>query len=219
MKYSKKILYPLLILFFAAGCSLFRTQPAGTLFTFTYEGKTYEIAGYSNESGESLNYLTFRDNGDVVFRAVDRNQSGLIDQVIHGSISVLEANEIYRAGIQLALENDQFKRIDRNRIFEQEYGDYQLMVESYLKKEDQFHNRFVLFNLNWDLVGIYWDEDSDGTIDRKDAGDLDMELVQELYSIAISSADKQKRLEKTDNDQLIINANTKRQRELAGSYD
>lgn len=217
MKYSAKILYPFLILFFVAGCSLFRSQPAGSLFTFTYEGKTYEIAGHSNESGESVNYLTHRDAENVVFRAVDRNQSGLIDEIVYGSISLLEANEIYRAGIQLALENDQFKSLDRKRIFEQEYGDYQLMVESYLRKEDQFHNRFVLFNLNWDLVGIYWDDDSDGTIDRADAGGLDMELVQELYSIAINSADKQNRLEESDSDQVIINAQTQRKRDLSGA--
>ena len=57
MKHSAKLLLPLVLLFFIAGCSMFRTQQTGTMFTFEYEGKTYEIAGYTNEVGESANYL------------------------------------------------------------------------------------------------------------------------------------------------------------------
>lgn len=219
MKYSARILYPLLILFFAAGCSLFRPQPSGTLFTFNHDGKTYEIAGYVNEAGESANYLTYREKENVVFRAVDQNRSGIIDRIISGSISVLEANEIYQAGIQIAMENDLFKTIERNRTFEVKYGDYQLMVESYQKRKGQFHNRFVLFDLNWNLKGIYWDDDSNGTIDRTDAGDLEMDLVRELYYVAIERAGEQNRLEKTDEDQMIIRTNDKRQKDLAGVYD
>lgn len=218
MKYSAIVFYPFLILFFVAGCSLFRSQPSGTLFIFDHDGKTYEIAGHINEDGESVNFLTNREDDDVIFRAIDRNQSGVIDQIIYGSISVLEANEIYQAGIQIAMANDQFKTVEKNRTFELEYGDYQLMVESYQKRTDQFHNRFVLFDLNWNLKGIYWDNDSDGTIDRTDAGDLDLEIVQDLYSIALESAGEQSRLEKTDNDQIIIST-YKRQRDLAGVYD
>lgn len=219
MKYSAKILYPLLLLFFVAGCSLFRPQASGTLFIFDHQGKTYEIAGYVSETGESTNYLTHRDGENIVFRAADRNRSGVIDLILSGQISVLEANEIYQAGIQLAMENDQFKTIDRKRTFEHEYGEYQLMVETYQKTKDQFHNRFVLFDLNWNLKGIYWDDDSNGTIDRAEVGDLDIEIVQDLYSIAIERADEQKRLEETDNNQVIITTNIKRQRDLAGVYD
>lgn len=219
MKYSAIILYPLLILFFAAGCSLFRTQPTGTLFTFNLDGKMYEIAGYVNEEGESANYLTYRDNEQVVFRALDRNRSGVIDEIISGSLSILEANEIYQAGIQIAMESDMFKTIEKNRTFEMEYGDYQLMVETYQKRKDQFHNTFLLFDLNWNLQGIYWDDNSDGSIDRTDAGELAMDRIQELYSLAIERAQEQNRLEETDDGQMIIRINEKRKRDLAGIYE
>jgi len=62
MKYSAKFIVPLILIFFVTGCSMFRTQQSGTLFTFNYEGKTYEIAGYTNSEGESANYLTYREN-------------------------------------------------------------------------------------------------------------------------------------------------------------
>jgi hypothetical protein len=195
---------------------MFRPQPSGTLFTFELEGKTYEIAGYVDESGESANYLTHRERDNVVFRAIDRNRVGIIDQVVSGSISTQEANEIYQAGIQIAMERDLFKNIDKDRAFEFRHGDYQLMVESYQKRAGQFHNRFVLFDVNWKLKGIYWDDNSDGIIDRADSGDLDMDRVQELYSIAIQRAGEENRLDERDDGQLIIRTNKKRQNGLAG---
>jgi len=82
MKHSAKLLASLILLFFVAGCSMFRTQQSGTLFSFNYEGKTYEIAGYTNSAGESANYLTYRENESVQFRAVDHNRSGIIDQIM-----------------------------------------------------------------------------------------------------------------------------------------
>lgn len=219
MKYSSKISYYLLLLFLVAGCSLFRSQPTGTLFTFEHEDKMYEIAGYVNESGESANYLTYREGDNVVFRAIDRNRTGVIDQVLSGSISMLEANEIYQSGIEMAMKQDLFKNIERNRTFELQYGDYQLMIESYQKTEEEFHNRFVLYDLNWNLKGIYWDDDSNGTIDRREAGELELDLARELYSITIERAGEQNRLEKTGDDQVIISLNTKPQNEINGVSD
>lgn len=216
MKSSARLFSPILILIFLAGCSMFRPQPTGTLFSFDYEGKTYEIAGYVNQMGESANYLTLREGDKVVFRALDRNRSGIIDQVVSGSMSVMEANEIYQAGIQIAMERDLFKNIEKNRTFEYQYEEYQLMVESYQKREGEFHNRFVVFDINWNMQGIFWDDDSDGAIDRRETGDIELEMAQELYSMTIQEAQRKNRIAVRDDDQIIINKNMKGKGELAG---
>lgn len=166
--------------------------------------------------GESANYLTKREGDKVIFRALDRNRSGIIDQVVSGSMSVLEANEIYQAGIEIAMERDLFKNIDKNRTFEYQYEEYQLMVESYQKREGKFHNRFVVFDVNWTMEGIFWDDDSDGAIDRRETGDIEVETAQQLYSIAIQEAQRKERIDVRDDEQIIINKNMKRKGELAG---
>lgn len=216
MKRSAHLLLTFTLISILAGCSLFRSQQTGTLFSFEYEGKVYDISGYTNEVGESVNYLTYRDNNDLVFRAVDHHRSGVIDQVVSGSITVKEANIIYQAGIRIAMEQDLYKNIDRYRTFEFKYDDYQLMVETYQKREGEFHNRFVIFDLNWELEASYWDDNSDGTIDRIDTGDLDMDTVQNLYSLALDRAGDADRLNETDSGQIIISKNSKLNNNLAG---
>lgn len=219
MKRSAQLLLTFTLIFILAGCSLFRSQKTGTLFSFEYEGNTYEIAGYTNEEGESTNYLTFREQNNLVFRAVDHHRSGIIDQVLSGSITVEEANDIYQAGIRIAMEQGLFKNIDRYRTFEFKYDNYQLMVETYQIREGEFHNRFVIFNLNWDLVAVYWDDDSDGTVDRTDSGDLGMDVVQNLYSIVLDRAGDANRLIETDSGQIIISKNSRPNNGLAGIYE
>jgi hypothetical protein len=219
MKASARYILPLIFLFLVGGCSIFRSQETGTLFTFEFEGQTYEIAGYTNPRGESANYLTHRDQENVLFRAIDHNRSGIIDQVVSGSIGVMEANRIYQAGIQIAMEKDLFKNIDRNRTYEMEYADYQLVVETYMKGEDEFHNRFVLFTLSWELVGIFWDDNSDGTIDRRESGEIELSTAQDYYSIALEKAEEDQRLIETDNEQIIIKKNIRNNRGVAGIYE
>lgn len=219
MKASARYILPLIVLFIVGGCSIFRSQEAGTLFTFEFEGETYEIAGYTNPRGESANYLTHRDQENVTFRAIDHNRSGIIDQVVSGSIGVMEANRIYQAGIQIAMEKDLFKNIDRNRSYEVEYGDYQLVIETYIKRDDEFHNRFILFTLSWELVGIFWDDNSDGTIDRSETSEIELSTAQEYYSIALEKAEEDERLTETDNEQIIIKKNSRINRGVAGVYN
>lgn len=175
----------------------------------------YEIAGHTNEMGESANFLTYREGKKVMFRAIDYNRAGIIDQILSGSIGVLDANKIYQAGIQIAMEEDLFKNIKRNRTYESKYGDYQLVVETYLKKNNEYHNRFLVFTLNWDLKGIYWDDNSDGIIDRNESGEVDLETAQNLYSRILDEAGEDNQLFETDNGQMIIGKELKRNSDIA----
>jgi len=170
-----------------------------------------------SEDGESANYLTYREQDNVIFRAVDYNRTGVIDQVVSGSVSVTDANEIYQAGIQIAVERNLFKNIDRNRTFESKYGDYQLMLETYQKREGEFHNRFILYNLEWELIAVYWDDDSDGLVDRSESGDLDLDTAQNLYGIVLDKAKESRRLIETDENQFIISRD-KQNKELLRVY-
>jgi len=135
---------------------------------------------------------------------------------VSGSITVNEANEIYQAGIEIAMERDLFKNIEKERTFEYRYGKYQLIVETYQKRVDVYHNRFILFDLQWELMGVYWDDDSDGILDREDSGDLELDAAQNLYMIAIQQAAEKNRLQETEDGQILISKNKNRSRELAG---
>ncbi len=187
-----------------AGCALFSQRPGHSLFIFEFEDTHYEIAGFFNEDGESANFLILRDNETILFRAMDYNQTGVIDRVLSGPVSLEEANRIYMAGMEIAKEMNQFKEIERNRLFETVTDDYTLIVESIRSEGNQFQNRLLIYDHQWTLLGIYWDTNSDGAIDRTDRGELDPELVEELYSLALQRAADENRLKSDRDGRLII---------------
>jgi hypothetical protein len=65
-------------------------------------------------------------------------------------------------------------------------------------------------------MGVYWDDDSDGILDREDSGDLELDAAQNLYMIAIQQAAEKNRLQETEDGQILISKNKNRSRELAG---
>lgn len=205
------ILYSIPLLMIMAGCSLFKTQQNGSLFVFEYEGQTYEIAGFTGEDGESVNMLLQRDpeSDAIYFRVIDENQTGILDRVITGDINLKDANRIYQAGIRIAQQQDQYKSIDRERTFETETDEYRLIVESYLKRQNSPFNRFIIYDLNWNLLGIYFDEGSDATLNRQQEADVEMTTAQELYNVAIERAGENNKLEKSSDRQVIITQDSK----------
>ena len=209
MKSAIRYLLPLLL--FLAGCSLFKSQQTGSLFVFEYEDQVYEIAGFVSEDGESVNMLMQRDpeSDEIYFRVIDENQTGVLDRVLTGEISLKEANEIYQAGIRIAQQQDQYKSIDRERTFETETDDYHLIVESYLNRQDSPFNRFIIYDLNWNLLGIYFDEGSDATLNRPQEAEIEMTTAQELYMQAIERAEEENKIEKSSDRQVIISQDAK----------
>ena len=202
MKYTNLISFA--FLFLLIGCGLFRQQPVNTLYTFSLDSKTYQIAGFHNGDGESVNYLVEKEDDRVIFRAIDEYQNGVLDRVVSGSISLREANRIYQTGIRMAMESDQFREVERERTFETETDEHRLVIASFKTGENQFQNRFLIYDLNWDLLGIYWDSDSDGVIDRQEQGDIEPDRVQALYNIALQNAADRQRIEERDGNQTII---------------
>lgn len=209
MKSAIRYAIPFLIIL--AGCSMMRPQQSGSLFVFEYEGQDYEIAGFSNPEGEAVNMLIQRDreNEKVQFRVMDQNQTGVLDQVLTGDISLKEANKIYHAGIRVAQQQDQYRSLERERVFETETEKYRLIVESYLKNEDSPFNRFVIYDLNWNLLGIYFDEGSDATLNRQQEAEIEMTVAQELYMRAIERAGEKNMLDKSTDRQVIISQESK----------
>lgn len=207
------ISYFLPLLLFLAGCSLFKSPQTGSLFEFEYEDQVYEIAGFTSEDGESVNMLIQRDpeTDEVYFRVMDENQTGVLDRVITGEISLEEANRIYQAGIRIAQQQDQYKSIERDRTYETETDDFRLIVESYMNREDSPFNRFIIYDLNWNLLGVYFDEGSDATLNRiqEQESEIDITTAQELYMQAIDRASEDNKLEKNSDSQVIISKDAK----------
>lgn len=194
----------LLLFLFMSGCLLFRQQPEGTYYSFEYQGEMYEIIGVQSDQGETANFLVERENGGVVFRAIDRNQEGTLEQVLSGDIELERANRIYREGIRLAQEEGRYNEIEKFREFLYRYGSVRLVLRSTIKEGDTFVNLFVIYDDDGSVVGIYRDAGSDGVITDVDKGKTELEDARELYKMLLNRAREENRIDDSYPDRFII---------------
>lgn len=192
------------LLFFLTSCALFRHQADGTQFSFEFEEETYQILGYVSDEGQSANFLVKREGDRTIFRAVDRDQNGTIDQVITGSVGLEMANEIYREGIRLARELGKHKDVKRYREFTYAYQEYRLLIQSYAIGADSYINRFIIADRNWSVHAVTWDDDSDGQLTRVESGDIDLQTAQSLYERALDRAAENDRIEPDKEGRYVI---------------
>jgi len=204
----KNLIFSIILLpfFVLAGCASVPTQPTSTSFSFEFEDSTYEIIGIMNEEGESMNFLLHRQNDSTLFRVIDLNQDGIMNRVVTGTIDLDRANVIYQEGIRQAIEKGQFKETVHTREFDTIYDDYRLQVQSYLMSRDQFQNRFIIYNLDWIILGVYLDEDSDGLLTIQELGEINMEDAQNLYDVVLHRASEKNRIDTSHSDRYIISS-------------
>lgn len=204
MKYRIQNLFLFFLLLYIAGCASVRPQPANTLFSFEFENSTYEIFGVTSEEGESVNFLVYREDNNTIFRVIDYNQDGVLDRVINGSVDLAEANDIYQEGIRQAREQDLFREIEQAREYEISHNSYRLVVQSLIKDRQSYQNRFIIYNSDWIVLGIYWDDESDGILTRIEKGEIELSDAQTLYELILQRASEENRIEDSGDERFII---------------
>jgi len=204
MKYFIQYTFLLFFLLYLAGCASVRHQPAHTLFSFEFDNSTYEIIGLNTEEGENVNFLIHRENDNTIFRVIDYNQDGVLDRVITGSIDLVDANLIYQEGIRQARERDRFREIEKYREFEITYNDYRLVVQSIPEGRTSYQNRFHIYDKDWVLTGVFWDEDSNGELTRIEIGEIELNEAQLLYDVILQRASEDNRIDERFDDRFII---------------
>lgn len=204
MKYRIQNLFLFFLLLYIAGCASVRPQPANTLFSFEFDNSTYEIFGVTSEEGESVNFLVYRENNNTIFRVIDYNQDGILDRVITGSVDLAEANDVYQEGIRQAREQDSFREIEQSREYEISHNSYRLVVQSLLEDRQRYQNRFIIYNSDWIVLGIYWDDESDGILTRMEKGEIELSDAQTLYELILQRASEENRIEDSGDERFII---------------
>lgn len=195
----KNISY-ILILFFSflvMSCGTTKDYLPSSAYTFQYEGNNYQIVGYTSTSGEGLNYLISRDDEDnIIFRAVDSDRSGRLDSIETGEITLDDANQIYRAGIFMAMDQNKHDGQRTDREFVANIGDLNFAIETYPRPNGEYQNRFFIYDLDWNLLGTYWDSTSNGIIDEVEQGETSLNDAQLYYEKVLELAHNKERLQR-----------------------
>lgn len=203
MKHLSYILIALFS-FLLLSCGTSREYVPSSAYTFQFEGNDYQIVGYTTPSGEGLNYLINRDEDDnIIFRALDSDRSGTLDSIEMGEITLDEANQIYRAGIFLAMEQDKHDGQSTDREFVTNIGELNFAIETYPRQNGEYQNRFLIYDLEWNLLEMYWDNNSNGIIDEIEQGERSIKDAQIYYEKVLALARDKDRLQRFDDLYII----------------
>jgi len=98
-------------------------------YSFTLEGKKYYIQSITPPSKEGYNILIQKGGEKTLFKAIDKEQDGVLDKVLIGNIPLKKAREIYRKGIAVGRTGGHVKK----RSFERAYKTSD-MLNNYILK-------------------------------------------------------------------------------------
>ncbi len=152
-----------------------------SLLIFSHEGKDYKIMGFSPEETQGYNLLILDDGNDILIKCIDKQQDGILDEVIIGDISLDKANKIYKDEILTAASNgtitqkyfeNYYITSNKNNMFE---------LRTYVLADGDIYNIFAVKPINDDVTYILRDLLADGSLDYFEEGEGDLKLFQSFY--------------------------------------
>ena len=163
----------------ASNSELMNSYP--NLLTFSHQGEEYKIVGFFPQDSDGFNLLIKKEQNKILLKCIDRQQDGVLDEVIVGDITLEEANNIYQEGILMALENGALK--------EKEFEHYYLIsdmgnifeLRTYVPVDGETYNIFSVKQIIDGRTYVLRDLEADGSLDYFEEGEGELELFQSYY--------------------------------------
>ncbi|MFQ6112923.1 MAG: hypothetical protein ACE5NG_02410 [bacterium] len=183
-----------------SSATLRRNSTVGRI-SFDFNGRTYSIESVNPKSKSQLGYnlLVRREGQTILFKAVDKEQDGLLDELVIGDVSLEKAQEIYLEGLVAAETHGSIKKRDFPRVYRtsDELNRYEL--RTYILKLGEVYNKLTITKadgLKEEIVVL--DLGADGTLDEIEKGQESLGHCQQLYSEVLDRGLKEKKVAKTD---------------------
>jgi hypothetical protein len=177
-----------------SACGSTKTAPSQYKFVFSHEGQDYEIISTVVASNGGHNYLTRRDDGELVFSAKDVDQDGTLDMVIVGDVGLSDANVVYVAGIDQARRTGRYREQTGARTFEYKSLGYTYVIQSFQRDSGEWYNTFLHFDVDGHEV-LCVDTDADGILDSISRGTDNLQQSQDFYQVVLQEGLRRSRIE------------------------
>jgi hypothetical protein len=191
-----------LIIFLGCSTSGPKVEIGG--YTFTYGGLEYRIESVTPNYSEGYNIISHRESDRLVFKGIDKEQDGKLDELIVGNMTLDEARKIYDEGI---LEGERRGYL-RKRTFAREYKTsdviYDYILATYILITGEVYNRLTLVNKQvFQNPTMVIDDDADGQIDRIEKGFESLSRYQSLYREVLDRGIKERRIVRSGKRYLV----------------
>lgn len=182
-----KILLSIVILAFLLGCATTNKSVSKSgKYLFAHMDKMYLIESFTPATETGNNFLVLKDGDKVVFKAIDKEQNGYIDEVLLGDISLEEARKIYSNGLAKAAKRGNIENHTPNRFyqFEDIMNDY--YVSTYNYSSNNVYNRLTIIKKNSlqksDNKIVILDLAADGSLNKVLRGECSVDEYQNIYN-------------------------------------
>lgn len=195
----KNLIWIIVIMTIIIGCGATRAPIKSKSFSFQHEGTTYYIESMTPQKKEGYNMLIHKERNQIMFRAIDKEQDGMINEVVQGNISLREADAIYKKGIATAKVSGNFKKRKYLRAYRTSdlFNDYEL--STFILTVGETYNRLAIVNKKTlDEETIVVDLTADGQLNKMKKGSENMAYYQKLYQKILDWGLKEGMVIKTD---------------------
>lgn len=185
------------------GCSSQRQLNGVGMFDFTYDGDHYGILSSATSTNGSGNMLVKKQDNHISMRAMDFDKDGSIDKVIVGTMSVLDADKIYKVGITKAQNQNKFMEFEHERMYSTEGPGYfkTYIIQTFMSTGKELYNKFIILDQRTQHRTVLVDNGADGVLNMKDK-DND---YQKLYSLTLEKGMQDGKIDHDkDNGQYIV---------------
>ena len=186
-----------------AGCASRRMRVDVGAYSFEYQNQMYSIESVTPNFAEGYNVLLGKEDKRIVFRAVDREQDGVLDEVTRGKLTLREANLVYAEGIRIGKLRGFVRKRNFTRSYQTRIRSIQVTVATYLLALGDTYNKFIVRTTSFDEV-IALDSDADGRLDGMESGGLSPEEYQGMYEEVIEKGLKEGRIERMEGMVIVL---------------
>ena len=174
-------------------------------YAFQYQGKEYRIQSVTPTHSEGYNILSLREGDTLVFKAIDKEQDGRLDEVLIGNLSLKEAERIYNEGIA---EGERLGYI-RKRTFAREYrykDDFRnYILATYVLVSGEIYNKlFITDRSTFRAQAEVVDSDADGRLDDIIEGTESLGTYQKMYEYVLENGSKVNRIRKENGKWIVV---------------
>ena len=188
------------------GCSSTRSSPDGgdsRVYTFTHDGRSYDIYSLDTPTITPMNVLLRRAEGQVVLRARDDDQDGVLDTLLVGDLSLEAANTIYRAGIAQAMARGQLAQRLPAEVYRAVYEGGYYTVQTFRPDPDRVYNAFIVYDAVLQESAVLLDVNADGVLDTVQRGTITPADAQAAYEAVLRHGVEEGRLLQAE-DRVVV---------------
>ena len=206
---SSKIFLVILIVIFLIGCAAQNKMRYG-VYNFSYDGKNYQIESYTPPTGDGNNFLVLKEDGNVLIKAVDKEQNGYIDKVLMGDIPLQKVREIYTVGLKKCSQSGKMETKFSEKNFMSEDMSNKYYLATYTINSDEVYNKFTILK-KYDVYRteelIFIDNSADGILDEVISGMTTTDQYQDVYMNVLKKGIKNGGINRVQDKYLVIATN------------